>query len=143
LASFFGVGYATFVKHLTWSLGAMDSHHCDRLTRIHPKELKESFGGTPESEVVLVDTLWQGRAVDLEIGDLLVLPRGVHLDEESKFQELGSVDNQAIFRALGRGYARAIDGSGEWAVNVRVAPKHFEGLARFRFYEDIEEEVNS
>jgi hypothetical protein len=140
LASFFGVGYTTFAKHLTWSLLAMDPKHCEKLTRTHPKELKEHFGGTPESEVVLVDTHWRGRAVDLEIGDILVLPPGVQVEEESKLQQAGPVDGQSTFLAVGRGYTRALDDSNDWAVNIRVAPKHFEGLARFRFYEDIEEE---
>ena len=64
------------------------------------------------------------------------------MEEESKLQKAGSVDGQSTFLTMGRGYTRALDDSGEWAVNIRVAPKHFEGLARFRFYEDIEEEEN-
>lgn len=141
LASFFGVGYATLVNHLTWSLGEMDQHQCESLLRTHPKEIKAHFGATPESEVVLVDTHWQGRAVDLEIGDTLVLPNGIQV-EDSKLQYCGRVDGESTFLAVERGYTRAFDAPGDWAVHIRVAPKHFEGLAQFRFYEDLREEEN-
>ena len=126
LASFFGVGYSTMINHLTWSLQVIDSKQANRLLRTLPKDLKGIFGGQPDSEVVLADTHWRGRAADLEIGDTLVLPNSVAVDDESKVQRIGVIDDQLLYKAVGRGYARAYSTVGaEWAINVRVAPKHF------------------
>ena len=141
LASFFGVGYSTLVDHLTWSLRMLRPDQRDGLLRTQPRSLKQYFGGTPDVEVVIADAHWHGRAVDMEVGDLLVLPAEVALDDCSKFQTIGTVDGQNVYRARSRGYTRACQSTGdEWAANIRVAGKQFEGIARYRFLEDPEEE---
>jgi len=141
LASFFGVGYGTLINHLTWSLKMINTNQRDRLLRTQPRRLKQYFGGTPGVEVILVDTHWHGRAADLEVRDLLVLPARAALDDCSRFQFVGTVDEQTVYRAQSPGYTRAFQAQGgEWAANIRVARKQFEGIARYRFLEDPEEE---
>jgi len=141
MASHLNVGYGTLINHLTWTLNLLGRQQCKNLLRTQPKVLKAQFGGSPQGEVIIVDGLWQDRAVDLEIGDILVLHGDATLYETPLLSSAGTVDRQRTYRAVSRGYARAFDKSGDWAINIRIASKHYEGLARFRFYPDPEEKI--
>jgi Zn-dependent peptidase ImmA (M78 family) len=141
IASHLNVGYGTLITHMTWTLNLLSRQQCKNLLRTQPREMKARFGGLPQSEVIIVDGLWQDRTVDLEIGDILVLHGDATLDETSRLSLAGTVDGQKTYRAAARGYARAFDEHGDWAVNIRIASKHYEGLARFRYYADPEEEI--
>lgn len=136
MASHLNVGYGALINHTTWTLNLLGKQQCKNLLRTQPKELKTMFGGSPQGEVIIVDGLWQDRTVDLEIGDILVLHGDAVLDETSRLSFAGTVDGQRTYSAVSRGYARAFNEHGDWAVNIRIASKHYEGLARFRFYAD-------
>lgn len=140
LASFFGVGYGTIVNHLAWSLGLLQRDCANELLRTQPREIKARFGAAPGSEVVLVDTHWQHRAVDLEVGDTLVLPAGAAIDVGRQLQPLSIMSEQVMFRAAAPGYSRAFIDKLHWAVNMRVSRKQYEGISSYRFYEDVEED---
>jgi Zn-dependent peptidase ImmA (M78 family) len=141
LAGFFGVGYGTLIEHLTWTLKLLKPEQRGILLKTQPKELKAQYGCSPQSEVIIVDHFWKNRAVDLEIGDTLVLKKDVLMEENSRLKSDGIVgDGQRVFRARARGYVRAsLD---EWAVNIRISSKHYQGLARYRFFADPEEDSN-
>ncbi len=140
LSSYFGVGYSTLVEHMTWTLQIINSQQRKKLLRTQPKELKTLFGGAPQSEVILVDEFWRGRSVDLEIGDILIMQRDAIVEASSQLISQGTNNGQQTFQAVSRGITRAFSDNIDWAVNIRVAPKHFEGLARYRFLDDPEEE---
>ena len=139
MAAYFGVGYATLINHMTFTLQILHRDHREVLLRVQPKQLKAQFGGVPQSEVIIVDELWRDRAVDLEKGDILVLPKGIAIDNDSRLIAQGTFDGQQTFRAVSQGLTRAFHENGNWAVNVRVASKHYEGLAQHRFLDDPEE----
>ncbi|MBI4764643.1 MAG: ImmA/IrrE family metallo-endopeptidase [Deltaproteobacteria bacterium] len=139
LSCYFGVGYSTLIDHMSLTLGLLLPNQRERLLQTQPKELKANFGGAPYSEVVLVDEFWRDRAVDLEIGDILVLYKGVVVEDGPRLTPHGTIDGQEMFKAAARGYIRAFHNNSDWAVNIRIAPKHYEGLARYRFLEDPEE----
>jgi len=141
LACYFGVGYGTLISHLTWTLKLMSQLQREVLLQTQPRELKAEFGGAPQSEVILVDGLWQHRCVDLEIGDTLVLHPGVVVEEGPRLSAQGSMDGQPIFKAVSRGYIRAFHKQDGWAVNIRISSKHYQGLARYRFLDDPEESI--
>lgn len=141
MASHLNVGYGTLINHMTWTLKLLSIQQCKNLLRIRPKEIKAHFGGSPQGEVIIVDEFWQDRAVDLEIGDILVLHGGTTLDDASRLSYAGTVDGEKTYKAVLRGYARAFNGKNDWAANIRIASKHYEGLARFRFYADPEEDI--
>lgn len=138
LSSFFGVGYSTLIDHMTLTLRLLLPQQREILLQTQPKDLKAKFGGSPQSEVVLVDKFWRDRAVDLEIGDILVLHKGAEVEDSPHLSRHGTIDGQEMFKAASRGYIRAFHNNSDWAVNIRIAPKHYEGLARYRFLEDPE-----
>lgn len=141
LASYFGVGYSTLIDHMTWTLRLLLPLQRESLVRTQPKILKAQFGGSSQSEVVIVDEFWRDRAVDLEIGDILVVNRGVIIENCPRLTPNGIIDGQQTLKAMSKGYIRAFHKEGNWAVNIRVASKHYEGLAQYRFLNDPEEEV--
>ncbi len=141
LASYFGVGYSAIVNHLKWSLGMMSEQYCENLLQVAPKQLKSEFGTMPQAELLVVDLWWKHRAVDMEIGDTLVLPRGVVVEDCAQLESDGTIDGQSRFVAAAKGYSRAFHETKDWAINIRVAARAYEGLARYRFYEDVEEDA--
>jgi Zn-dependent peptidase ImmA (M78 family) len=140
MASYLNVGYGSLINHMTWTLGILNRQQCKSLLRTQPKEIKSMFGGSPQGEVIIVDELWHGRPVDLEIGDILVLPKDAILEQTQLLSSNGMFDSQNTYKAVARGYARAFTNDVDWGVNIRIASKHYQGLARFRFFEDPEEE---
>ncbi len=141
LACYLGVGYGTLIDHMTWTLRLLLPQERESLLQTQPKELKAQFGGSPQSEVVLVDGFWRDRAVDLEIGDILVLHQGAAVENGPRLAPHGAIDGQKTFKAMARGYVRAFHINSKWAVNIRIASKHYEGLARYRFLDDHEEGI--
>ena len=140
LASFFGVGYATLIEHMTWTLSLLNSHQRKELLKTVPKAFKAIFGGDPGFELVIADEEWRNRAIDLEVGDMLALPRGATVEGNSRLERQGVVDGQPVFKVRKRGYSRAYSESNDWAANIRIAPKNYEGLARYRFLDDPQED---
>lgn len=138
LSSFFGVGYTTLIDHMTLTLSILNQRQRDFLKKVTPKVLKTQFGGKPQSEVIIVDSRWHDRAVDMEVGDLLVLHQGAVLEDNPHIIEKDFINGQSIYVAASRGYARAFHKQDDWAINIRIAPKQYEGLAQYRFLEDPE-----
>lgn len=141
LACHFGVGYSTLIDQMTWTLKMLPAEKCEKLLRIQPKEFKSYFGGSPQSEVFLVDEFWKDRTVDLEIGDILVFHKGALLEDSHRLLHHGTVDGRQAFKAISKGYARAFHKNTDWGLNIRIASKHYAGLAQHRFFDDPEEEV--
>jgi len=141
MASHINVGYGSLINHMTWTLNMLNKQQSKNLLRTQPKEIKSQFGGSPQGEVVLVDGFWRDRTVDLEIGDILVLHKDTTVEQTPRLSFAGTVDGQKTYRVIGRGYTRALNDDGDWGVNIRIAPKHYEGLARYRFLEDPEEDI--
>ncbi len=140
LACFFGVGYAALVHHLTWSLQMLEPSRADELLKFRPKEIKARHAVPPDSELVFVDRHWNHRAVDLAVGDTAVFPCGTDIDGDEQLVAYGVREGELLFRAIAPGYARAIQGTGDWAVNVRIARKQYQGLAKYRFYPEVEDD---
>jgi Zn-dependent peptidase ImmA (M78 family) len=140
MASFFGVGYTTLIDHMTLTLRQISQQQRDCLKKIKPKDLKAQFGGKPQSEVIIADEFWRGRAVDMEVGDILVMQQGSIVEDNPRMIENGVIVGQPTFKAISRGYVRAFNESKDWAINIRIAPKQYEGLAQYRFLDDPAED---
>lgn len=139
LASYFGVGYSSIINHLRLSLCLIDGRHAESLLKVKPKEIKGSLGAGAGSELVIVDRFWQVRAVDLEVGDALVLPLGIQVDSECEIVLDANTERHNLYNAVSPGITRAYSEAEDWAVNIRVSRKGYDGLAQYRFLSDEEE----
>jgi len=140
LSSFFGVGYTTLIDHMTLMLGILSQQQQNLLKKTIPKNLKAQFGCTQQSEVIITDAFWQGRAVDMEVGDLLVLHHGAAVEDNPRMIKKDFVNGHPTYVATSRGYVRAFNERDGWAINIRIAPKQYAGLAQYRFLDDPEED---
>ncbi len=143
LANFFGVGYGTIISHMEWSLKIMPTEHAEQLRKTQPKQIKSSFNTATSSEVIFVDYFWRHRAVDLEIGDTLVLPPNTCIDPGNQLKLIIQDNDFMICRAEKTGISRAFNIEKEWAVNMRICRKNYEGFAQYRFLEESEDDNES
>ena len=77
VAGYFGVGYTTLVHHLRSALDVLPHTRAEALLKVSPSKAQSLLLGwqTPQT-VVVVDAHWTGRAVDVEVGDLIFVRGG-------------------------------------------------------------------
>jgi hypothetical protein len=140
VASQFGVGFTTLVHHLWLTLGALSAERARHLLRVTPKRMREELlGALVPGELVLFDQHWRGRAVDLAIGDHLVVPAGATVEADTlKFLGKRSGGDAHVAVRVGRG--RVIDVDSGNAAYVRVSRPQYEGRAMFRHLEESDDE---
>lgn len=100
LANFFGVGYGTITNHLASSLRLIPLEYADELLKVTPKQIKSEYGVSASSGVVIVDHIWQHRAIDLEVGDTLVLQREAKIETGTQIELIAEKDNSSVYRAI-------------------------------------------
>lgn len=135
-----GVGYETLVQHLRWSLSLIMPPRADELLKTSPKQMRNSLLGQDRTRhLVIADRVWRKVAVDLQVGDIAILPNGVKLEGQStiiaeKHQE------QTVVEALRPGISRAQSEDGTWCAFIRVSRKDFIGRSAYRHLEDPDAE---
>jgi Zn-dependent peptidase ImmA (M78 family) len=132
VANAFGVGYRTLIGHLQFGLGLLPSDRAESLAKIKLKDIRAAIlrkeTGRP---LIVVDVAWKGRAVDLEVGNLLVGPEGA--ESEGGLLRMLSWEKQGtLWEPLTPGLGRLLHPASGWAANVRVARQGFAGRACFR-----------
>lgn len=137
LSSQFGVGYTTIITHMTHSLKLLSQEQCNSLIALSPKKFKDHFSIPASSEMIIVDNFWRDRAIDMQVGDYLIVPDGFS-EGEVKLQETIKKDGYIALRAEQTGYTRLYD-STSWSANVRISRSGYEGLAKYRFLSDNNE----
>jgi hypothetical protein len=140
LASYFGVGYSTVVYHLSLTLQIIPHDHFQYLLSVTPKDIKSRFGALAGTEVIIASQHWTHRAADLEAGDTLVLPCGVRIDTTKRLEQIPEITDCNCYIARSPGLARAFDENSDWAINIRISKKNYNGLAEYRHLEDEEYE---
>lgn len=140
IACNFGVGQATLVNHLAYSVGMISQTRRDQLGKTTPKMIRTQLIGDVVTEpLVFADEHWSSSTLDIEQGALLLLPHMVVADV-AMLTPVRNVDSGRLFRATKCGITRvAIPGS-PWATYVRIAKARYVGLARYRHLEDNEDE---
>ena len=91
--------------------------------------------------MVIADEQWINRAIDLEVGDILALPKGGTVEDDTHLKQQDNLDGQPVFKAIKRGYSRAYSEDSDWAANIRISSKNYTGLAKYRFLNDPEEDI--
>lgn len=134
LSSYLGVGYTTFLYHLHFVLNEKVSNYT-QLSKVSPREIKARYGIPADRECAVVDRLWGGRPLDLQVGDFAIFPQNTFVDSNDKITLVNKLADDDIFMASTPGYTRASDGNG-WAINIRISRHEYEGLAQYRFLEE-------
>lgn len=136
IASQLGVGYETLIKHLAFSLRSVSLAQAKTLLAATPKAIRESLlGKTSARYMALADSHWFRTAIDLEVGDVAVLPNSVRIEGVS-VAIAGSCNSGVVIEAKAPGIARADCPKGNWAAFLRVRRKEFDGRSVYRHLED-------
>jgi hypothetical protein len=137
-----GVGYETLIKHMRWSLDLIGNARMRDLQSLPPKEIRRAVLGYASSgHLVLTDSQWTKVAIDLEVGDLAVVPRGVILKGQSA-KVVGECFYGRIVEGIQPGLTQALVDGGEWAAMVRVCRKQFTGIGTYRHLEESNDETD-
>ena len=129
LASQFGVGYQTIVKHLRYALELLPDFKLDTLLRSSPKIIKERLLNTKFfGHLVLVDTAWkQDIPIDLEVGDAAFLTFPARSDGQGLPSEL--ISTGTLFSAAKPGIFKLTATESPWAAFVAFQEKVLPGGA--------------
>jgi hypothetical protein len=139
MSSWLGVGYQTFVNHLTHGLRVLGRAQSAVLLKSTPLSIRSGLVGERLVENLhVIDRSWSGRPADCEMGDYLLLPKGT-LIEGSVFAETEKLRTGDLVRMLRPGLGRVSQGLPMWSAFVRVSRKDYVGRGRYRFEEEVNE----
>lgn len=135
LSSQLGVGYGTLIKHLRWSERLIDHTRMEELQLRSPKDIRrELLGQDTPGHLVVADGQWRKVAIDLEVGDHILVPHGVVVNGNSA-RHVHESQHGSVIQATSPGISQAI-GAGDWANMIRVSRKQYAGRGTFRHLED-------
>ena len=126
-----GVGYTTLINHMTFSLRMLQLDYYKKLIKIQPKKIKEEIlGHDCTSNLLLIDKHWNGRPVDMQVGDYLAFDGKI--ETEVDCVKLEKVEEKSIGVAQKPGISRLQLNDSDKIVFVRVRKKEYVGRAIFR-----------
>ena len=136
IASLFGVGYRTLISHLRYGVGMMGEGVAQSLAKKSLGTLREELvGGISNSPLHLIDDMWNGRPIDLEIGEL-IYAHG-HASIEGERLEIIRVDQKGtLCRAVSSGIDHVSTDTGLSSF-VRISRVAFTGRSIFRHLPEV------
>lgn len=140
IASQFGVGYSTLVRHLEMTLCLVPHATAEQLLKVTPKRLREDLlGQNVPGELVVVDRHWTGRSIDVAVGDHVILPVGAKV-EGDVLLHMGRCSVGDVYAGSRPGRGRVEHGDANLAAFVRVSRVQYEGRGMFRHLEEVDED---
>ena len=139
VASWLGVGYGTLVHHMRGSLGMLTYPRSAQLLKATPKDIRAGILGKDVQEnLFVVGEKWTDRAVDMQVGDLLMLPPDT-LHEAANLRMVEQTASAMLLAATAPGIGRVYRSGSDWAAFVRVSRKGYVGRGAYRHWEDPDE----
>lgn len=139
VAGYFGVGYTTLIHHLRGALKVLPDTRAQALLKVSPRKAQSFLLGWQTSQsVVVVDSHWTGRAVDVEVGDL-ILVQGKAQSDGDCLEPSSDVEHGRLFWAARSGIGRLEVGT-TWSAFVRVSRRDYVGRALYRHWEEVADE---
>lgn len=134
-----GVGYTTLVNHMALVLRYIPFAQKSALESRKLPQLRRTLAGFPVNrDLFIVDDSWGLRPVDVEVGDIILVPAATTATVSNLLQYTESIRSHVI--ALKPGQATLKLPSGR-LLAVRIAPEDYSGRARHRHLELEEEDA--
>jgi Zn-dependent peptidase ImmA (M78 family) len=131
-----GVSYTSLVQYLLISLNLISESQAKKLLKTTPKQIRRSILGSDCTRyLVIADQAWAQVAIDLQVGDIAILPSNVRL-EGSSIAVLDKHDLGSLIEGRAPGISRAESFDGSWASFIRVPRKDYIGWNAYRHWED-------
>ncbi len=129
ISCWLGVSYDAFLTHASLAVRVMPSTVAESLKKCSPMSIKKQLSpACSTGDLIVVDRYWT-TAVDLVVGDHAMFPLDTTIDGDV-VEAVDETADGVCFRATARGIGRAF--LGQMALNVRVMPTEYTGLARCR-----------
>lgn len=139
IATWLGVGYTTLVSHMEHTLGLLGTRHTQELLRHRPMTIRATLlgRGCPRN-LIVADHHWDGRAIDVHVEDLILLPPDSRV--EGHCVEVVEQDaTRTLAQAVTPGIGRAVAPGVAWSTYLRVSRRQYVGRGQYRFEEEVED----
>ena len=131
VSGYFGVGYSALVNHLWRSLRLLPSSRAENLLKVGRRRAQaQALGWDSANTAWIVDQHWNGRAIDVEVGDILQV-HGESSCEGNCLVDAGAFRGEWLYRACRPGIGKISSATG-WSEYVRVSRQAFVGRSVFR-----------
>ncbi len=136
VAGWLGVSYKALIKQINITYSLLSDKRASALLSIKPKEIREELiGDYPNHHLIIVDRFWNGRPIDIQASDLVLVPSSTII--ESKCVKIvAELKNGILLEGILPGIGRISDKSNEWSVFIRVCRKDYKGIAKYRYLEE-------
>lgn len=135
-SKYFGLSYTAFLTHLFFNLKLISRDRFNRLKAEKLANIKTKLAPImTNNQIIVVDKWWQGKAVDIEVGDIIVVNNECEIEG---FSVCFSHESSGIYmyEAMSPGISKL--SQREWASFVRVCRKKYTGMFQFMHEEEVE-----
>lgn len=140
VSGYLGVSYEALINQMRWSLGLLSAGQVEGLLKLPPKTIRRGLlGQDVPGHLVVVDTAWVGRTVDIQVGDHILLPASTQL-EGGAVAVIEESAGELLVTGVRPGKSRAQVTGEDWAVFIRVQRASYVGRSIFRHLEDPDED---
>ena len=136
VASNLGVGYSTLVFHLFKSLQIIDSSMYNKLKKVSVKEIKkEILRQEFQGEIIYVDEYWEGRPIDLQIDDILVLESDAEFDCDL-VDKIDFINGRVLLKGTKPGIGKMTFKKSKHSHYLRVSRNKYTGFNKYKHLEE-------
>ncbi|MCH8854175.1 MAG: ImmA/IrrE family metallo-endopeptidase [Planctomycetes bacterium] len=140
LASWLGVGYTTLIWHLQCGLRLLGATRANELRKVRLSRIRKEFLGYDcPGELVIVDSHWRGRPVDIQVDDLALMPAGGRA-EGTCIEAAPDATGRVLVRGVTPGIGRLILEESGWSSFIRVSRRDYVGRNKYRHLEETDDE---
>ena len=138
ISNLFGVTYSALIQHMA-IMELMTRQQSEKLANKPLKDIRSAFISDPKRQLVMVDTFWRARAIDLEVGDFILTPANI-ISEGSSLAKVELTNKGGLYEAVQPGRDRLSDSTTGWASYVRVSRHFYVGRSIYRHFEEEADE---
>lgn len=139
IAQSLGVGYTTLLGHMERTLRLVGFGRAAALARVKLPNLRAELAGTPvPNDLFVVDRHWGARPIDVEVGDMILVAAGAHVDAPIATPAATARAGATLLVAASQGTANLSLPDGGRGLSLRIARRNFVGLAKYRHLEEVD-----
>lgn len=136
IASNLGVGYGTLAFHLFKSLEVIDNSVYSKLKKVSVKDIKkeilrQEFPG----ELIYVDENWEGRPIDLQVDDILVLESEADFDSDL-VDKIDFINGRVLLKGTKPGIEKVTFKKSNHSHFLRVSRNKYTGFNKYKHLEE-------
>lgn len=128
-----GVGFTSLISNVEINLGYLTKEAATTLKESSLIKIRNNLSNqTIKNDLFIVDKNWSRKTIDVEIGDLILLPAETKFEGACASHNIQDKKLIAVSSGIGKIFFS------EKTLDLRVSKKNFAGLARYRYLEDEE-----